>query len=356
MSKAVVIVNSDTSYLEVHTKALGYTVYNIDSYRYKNLDEINKPFYIEKFLKNIKNNHSTINLLYGSGLENKHNIYKILEDNVSIKGNTLDILTKSNDLYSYRNILQKCGFKLPLNKINLKIKNNNFLSKPNYSFGGYNINFSNEHKEGFYLQEFIPGPTYSASFFIHNTNFIFLGFNKLILLNSHEKHPFIHGGAVMYGKIKDSEKIILAIRKFCKASFFIGYNSIDFKIVDGNIIILDINPRITSTFKIYNDIHGNKLLQLQIDPSSNLIIDPTNTTKYVYGYAYIFGKEKFIYQNLIQNDNDFIDLPDNGEIIEKDDPIFTIYTSADSYEHLKDKLKKKISTARKHYNCYNIDI
>ena len=66
--------------------------------------------------------------------------------------------------------------------------------------------------------------------------------------------------------------------------------------------------------------------------------------------------EKFNYQNFIQNDNDFIDLPDNGEIIEKDDPIFTIYTSANTYKDLKNKLKKKISTTRKHYNCYNIDI
>ena len=32
-----------------------------------------------------------------------------------------------------------------------------------------------------------------------------------------------------------------------------GYNNIDFKILNEEVFVLDINPRITSTFKIYND-------------------------------------------------------------------------------------------------------
>ena len=35
-----------------------------------------------------------------------------------------------------------------------------------------------------------------------------------------------------------------------------GYNNIDFKILNEEVFVLDINPRITSAFKIYNDTYN----------------------------------------------------------------------------------------------------
>ena len=63
--------------------------------------------------------------------------------------------------------------------------------------GGYGISLDIKDGEDYYKQRYLSGDTYSISFLCKENDFLFLGFNKLLLLKSHLKHPFIHAGAVM---------------------------------------------------------------------------------------------------------------------------------------------------------------
>ncbi len=354
MSDAVVIISSDTSYLEDRTKALGYDIYPIDEYNHKNINKISKISYLKSLIKNISTKHKKIYLIYGSGLEDKVHIYDILDANLIINCNTLELLRKSGDLSLLKDIIRDCDFQLPdENPINYSEKR--LLSKPLHSFGGYNISFSAAKRKAFYNQQYIPGSTFSASFFLNDENFMFLGFNKLILLRNYSPHPFIHAGAIMYDGIKISTRIIRAIERLSKKLNMRGYNTIDFKIYNNEVFLLDINPRITSTFKIYNDIYNNNLLNHQIKPHNiNYLgkIDKTNK----YGFVNIFVKEKCKYDKDVSDDNAFVCLPKINQIIEKDEPLLSIYIKAETSNELLIKLKEKISITTNLYNCYDIDI
>ena len=74
MSKAVVLVSSDTSYLEHQLSLLNYTSYPIDEYNHKNIHKLYDLRFINDFIKDILLKHSHPYLIYGSGLEDKQKI------------------------------------------------------------------------------------------------------------------------------------------------------------------------------------------------------------------------------------------------------------------------------------------
>ena len=70
----------------------------------------------------------------------------------------------------------------------------------------------------------------------------------------------------------------------------------------------------------------------------------------------IFVKEKCKYDKDVSDDNAFVCLPKINQIIEKDEPLLSIYIKAETSNELLIKLKEKISITTNLYNCYDIDI
>ena len=355
MSKAVVLVSSDTSYLEHKLSLLDYISYPIDEYNHKNIHKLYDLRFINNFIKDILLKHSHPYLIYGSGLEDKQKIYDLLTNNFIVKGNNLNMLSSFSDLRIFKSTFEKNNFKIPDDFNNGALKDNKYIWKPLHGSGGYGISLDIKDGEDYYKQKYLSGDTYSISFLCKENDFLFLGFNKLLLLKNHLKHPFIHAGAVMATLPISHNDVVSSFKGLSIDLSLNGYNSIDFKIINNDIYILDINPRITSTFKIYNDIYDNKLLEFQMNeqdyPLNKLATDDTR----IYGYIHFFSKEDFKFKKYI-DDNDLINLPREDEYIKKGEPIFSIYTDALTYTDLISKLQEKISNLRNYYKFYDIVI
>ena len=176
----------------------------------------------------------------------------------------------------------------------------------------------------------------------------------LLQLIDFEPHPFIHAGAIMISEFVKPKYILSSFRALSKNLSMKGYNSIDFKIVSNEIFIFDINPRITSTFKIYNDQYENNLLNLMIHPNLKKI--EKNNNNNMYAFIHMFVKQKYRFNNKFSNDPSFINLPAEGQCVEKNQPLLSIYVNSLSKSDLMMQLKEKISITRNLYNCYDIDI
>ena len=113
MSKAVVLVSSDTSYLEHQLSLLNYTSYPIDEYNHKNIHKLYDLRFINDFIKDILLKHSNPFLIYGSGLEDKQKIYDLLTNNFIVKGNNLNMLSSFSDLRIFKSTFEKHNFKIP---------------------------------------------------------------------------------------------------------------------------------------------------------------------------------------------------------------------------------------------------
>ena len=355
MSKAVVLVSSDTSYLERQLSTLNYNTYPIDEFNHKNIHKLKDLDFTNNFIKMVLAQDSSPFLIYGSGLEDKKNIYGLFSKNFIIKGNNLNILSTTNDLNSLKPFFDNYNFKTPENFDQEKHNIKKYIWKPYNSSGGYGISFDIKKKSSHYKQKYLPGITLSISFFCNNESFIFLGFNKLFSVKDYSEHPFIHAGSMMIKLSQDCQTLISSFSKLARSLLLKGYNNIDFKIIDNDIYILDVNPRITSTFKMYNDICNNNLLKIQLDEehvSFNKIMISKNI---VYGYIHLFAKESFFFKQYLPDDN-ITNLPKDEEYIKKGDPIFSIYLNALTEEDLVLKFREKISILRNYYNFYDIVI
>ena len=352
MSNAIVIINTESTYLSEQCKSLGYDTYVIDAYKANNFDILDDLKKLQQYLNNISDESDNISLIYGSGLENKLDAQNILSSSTNVAGNNFRNFNIASDKHSIKKIIESYNLQIPGTYNTDDNTNRKYLSKPIYSFGGYNIKFDNKCQKNFYIEEYISGTTLSISFFMNKGEFYFLGINKLLLLKNFTPHPFIHAGALMNNKYLPQEKIKYFESLAIDLSLN-GYNTIDFKITNDEIYILDINPRITSTFKIYNDMHKNILLKSLINPSDELVLYENNL---FYGFVNIFLKEDEIYTGEFNQDSNFICLPRNCEKVKKNQPFLTIYSSSKSHQELIDKLKEKISILSDYYNCYDIDI
>ena len=356
MREAVLIINNHAEYLAKQVKKLGYKVFYIDNYNPNNLEKILKKNFLHSFIKKIRKHYNLIKLIYGSGLEDKQGIYKVLRTETDIQGNDLEVLDFCNNILNLEKALNISGLQIPKTSIKPLPSKSKSIIKPLFSSGGLNISFYKKDKNNFYYQEFIPGPTFSISFFIKKKKFFLLGYNRLFTLKNFITNPFIHAGAMKISKNKKFNQIHNAVEIFSSIIGLKGYNNIDFKIFNNKAYVLDINPRITSTFKIYNELYINNLLKAQINLTSNKTKEIYNHSKRFYGFVHMFSKKNFKFYNRVQDDSSITNLPFEGEAIKKHHPIFTLNYSSNSPSSIINLLKKKISMTTQYYNCYDIDI
>ena len=355
MSRAIVLVNSDTSYLEHKLSELNYTTYAIDEFNHRNIQKLQDLDFIKSFINNVLSNHGSSYLVYGSGLENKKSIYDLLMKKLVVKGNNLNILTKIYNLGSLKNILEAHNLKIPEDFEQDRSVENKFIWKPLYGSGGYGISLKAKSELSHYKQKYLPGKTFSISFICNKDGFKFLGFNNLLLLKSFPDHPFVHAGAITIKLNETLQKTISAFKGLALDLSLRGYNNIDFKIIKNDVYILDINPRITSTFKIYNDINDNRLLRLHINEDDVSLSQLSCIKQTSYGFVHLFAKEDFFFKKYL-NENWITNIPKEGEHINAGDPIFSIYLSAPSESELISKLRENISKLGDYYSFYDIVI
>jgi hypothetical protein len=121
MSKAVVLVSSDTSYLEHQLSLLNYTSYPIDEHNHKNIHKLYDLRFINDFIKDILLKHSNPFLIYGSGLEDKQKIYDLLTNNFIVKGNNLNMLSSFSDLRIFKSTFEKHNLKFLMTSITISL-------------------------------------------------------------------------------------------------------------------------------------------------------------------------------------------------------------------------------------------
>jgi len=347
------LIGYDTDYVEEKLLELGYKSITINA----SLDPktLSSKEDLSIFLEKNFLCKTNAKCIYASGLEGRNYLYDLLESEFSICGNNLSLLEKSGYIENFSRELRDCGLKYPktysMNDESLS-SDKKYIFKPFDSCGGYDISQIPSSRSNLYIQEYIDGDVYSCSFIIDDNHFKLLGFNRLLNLNSHNENSFIHAGALMTKK-RFPESFHKAIKALAKTLGMRGFNGLDFIFDGDDCYIIDINPRLTSPFFLYNNIHHNQLLKGQILGRYNWkVSDYENET--MSGFAHIFTKTDVVFsEKSIENIN-CINTPKNGEIVKCGDPIFTLLSTEDEYNKNVDNLKRQIEITKEHFDIYDI--
>lgn len=134
-----------------------------------------------------------------------------------------------------------------------------FVAKPRLGVGGEGIFLvKNEKelekipKEGYMAQEFVEGKSYSASTLVGKEI-------KILSINTQEIKNFKYFGAKIPVNLKNKEELLRAIERIKGLH---GYVGIDFILKDGEICIIEINARPTSSIIGLNKVFGFNISDL----------------------------------------------------------------------------------------------
>ena len=320
----------------------------IDPYHQKKNYLESLEIFKEYLEKNNINKHSA-KIIYSSGLEDKKDIKDYLEKEFHICGNNFHKYTFLSNPYNIDKKLFQNNIVLPEISETFHYK---YISKKKNSSGGLNV-ANNQISSDIYYQQYIPGNTYSVSFISSEIDSQILGFNQLFLVKDNAEYPYMHAGAVTLNL--DNKQLNYYkkwINDFSYQYQLNGFCSIDYKIYDNKIYIIDINPRLSGTYRLYKKKYRN-LMCHHIGLASEKLMSVSN--KY-YAYIILFAKNDYMADESIYKIKDISDIPVPGVTVKKNMPILTLNFKSNDKDKIIIKIKERIKSAMKIIDCYNTEL
>src|SRR3546814_193496 len=138
-------------------------------------------------------------------------------------------------------------------------------------------------KQGHYFQREISGTPVSLLFAANGKQSKAVGFNALCLAST-PAMPYRYGGAVSHAELPDSvkEQLVHIAQQLTNAVGLRGLNSLDAVIEDDQVYVLEVNPRLTATFDLYQSdtppTSGAELFELHMQTCAGNLSDGPQIT------------------------------------------------------------------------------
>ena len=203
-------------------------------------------------------NSPDIRVVVGNGFEECPDLLAQLEQLFSVIGNHSSVVRQVKDPAVFFKRLGELALPYPdffTDKDKLAKSKGAFLIKTIGGAGGGHVR---NYKKGmklasiYYCQAFLQGKIYSVTFLANGNLFHVLGFNETWVCD--ENGDFTFAGAVSNANLSKElcQQVIDAIRHLVPSFNLKGLCSLDFIVEEtGQYSILEINPRPTATFELY---------------------------------------------------------------------------------------------------------
>ena len=203
------------------------------------------------------------NILYNySRFLEKNKIKKILSSS--------EVIKVMSDKKLFSNFCKKTKIRHPLliSDISKIKKNKSYVIKDRFGVGCSRIqiisgkDLKHFDSKKYIIQEYIKGQSFSASIYCSRGNFTILSLNEHRVKKNKNNHIKINK-IIVNNNFSDNPKIYGLINKLNKSiSTLSGYIGIDFIITNDDIYIIELNPRITTSFTKLNFTLGINLAEL----------------------------------------------------------------------------------------------
>ena len=207
-------------------------------------------------------------LVYGAGLESAANLLEELESYFRVCGNSADVAAAVNDPRAFIGLLDDLSVPHPEVKFSVAAANDSWLLKRAGATGGWHVKIwedTSDFTSGRYLQQRLNGQAMSVLFIADGCKAVVVGFNTLwTQQHRSDATSFGYGGAINRADLSTQQRRALTrtIFDLVKALGLRGLNSLDFIKQDKQCYVLELNPRPSATFELYDpDVAGGLLNQ-----------------------------------------------------------------------------------------------
>lgn len=198
----------------------------------------------------------TKGLVYGSGFEGRTSLLRRLAARRRLFGNPPEVVEAIKDPAVFFPMLDRLGMAHPETRLTPPSDAAGWLVKRTGGAGGVHVRQAGPGRSwaGRYFQRFQPGVPLSALFLADGQRACVLGFNRQWTTAARAELPYQFGGAV--GGIalprRTAAEIIAGLDRLVAATGLVGLNGVDFLLAHGAWSVLEVNPRPTATFELYD--------------------------------------------------------------------------------------------------------
>jgi len=300
------------------------------------------------------NLNDQLGLAYGSGFEASPDLLEAVVGRMPLIGNTPIVVSnvkRPRQFFMLLDVLEiphpEISFQ-PL-KFDRKNKAVDWLYKQGGGSGGTHVRkalplSSIAPEAGHYFQRVVPGVPVSLLFVADSRRAQAIGFNRQ-WLSPTLTTPYRYGGAVSHAELPDGikQQLLYAAQQLTNIVGLRGLNSLD-AIVDGDRLwVLELNPRLSATFDLYqldlNQMEHCNLFELHVRASAG---DSSDWPKLLMplpqrakAHHIVYAPYNLVVPGTINWPEWAADLPIPGSHIVAGNPICTILAEADHAEAAK---------------------
>lgn len=205
--------------------------------------------------------------LYGSGFEAQPELLKKLAEVIPLIGNQPETVAAVKSASEFFSALRRLSINHPevadaLPECFLSDHTDGFLRKFSGGCGGMHISKASSHKAALlaneYYQRYIAGRSVSLLFIADSREIEVVGFNDQ-WLSPCGKAPFRYGGAASHADLSHDvrKQLIDAAGKLTVTFGLLGLNSLDAVVRDATVYVLEVNPRLSATIDLYEEVGEN---------------------------------------------------------------------------------------------------
>jgi predicted ATP-grasp superfamily ATP-dependent carboligase len=208
-------------------------------------------------------------LVYGSGIDTRPLLVEKLARDRNLLGNAPNTLRRVNPPRRFFRLLAQLGIPYPETRFTPPVRADGWLIKPACGEGGRGVGFFTENRRpatGAYYQRWAQGDAYSLLFLANRKEIRTLGWNTQKTAKHDPAQPFLFAGAVNRAELSAAHCLAVeeyAVKLTAEAGLA-GLNSLDFVLVDGVALVLEINPRPSASMALYDEDFAAGLLALHI--------------------------------------------------------------------------------------------
>jgi predicted ATP-grasp superfamily ATP-dependent carboligase len=213
--------------------------------------------------------------VYGSGFEAQPDLLERIEARLPLLGNRPAVVRDLKRPAQFFSLLDTLNIQHPAISFQSLENADGWLSKHAGGSGGthvVNAPVGVTPPLGYYYQQAVQGEPVSILFLADGGDVHVIGFNEQWVAYS-PAQPYRYGGIVGHGKLPEiiKAKLLDAAQKLTQTVGLRGLNSLDAVMYEDDIWVLEINPRLSSTFDLYQSLSCN-LFDLHVKACSNEVL------------------------------------------------------------------------------------
>jgi uncharacterized protein len=274
-----------------------------------------------------------IGFVYGSGFEAQPDLLDRIEARLPLLGNRPAVVRDLKRPAQFFSLLDALGIQHPAITFQALSSADGWLSKHAGGSGGthvVNAPVGVAPPMGYYYQQEVKGDPVSVLFLADGENVYPIGFNEQWVAYS-PAQPYRYGGIVGHGRLPDSvkSKLLDAAKKLTQAVSLRGLNSLDAVMYQDDIWVLEINPRLSSTFDLYQSSAFN-LFDLHVRACNDEVLGKITVPTLAKARQVIYAPSELNVPKHCDWPGWVADIPVASSHITKNNPVCTVLAEAEN--------------------------